>query len=49
MMKKYDQLNFPYVVWYNGDGTADAEALYNLNTGVLYNNGIAFSKYIASH
>jgi len=49
MMKKYDQLHFPYVVWYNGDGTADAEALYNLNTGLLYNNGVAFSNYIANH
>jgi hypothetical protein len=49
MLKRYDQLNFPYVVWYNGDGSASAEPLYNLNTGSLYNNGVAFSDYNANH
>jgi hypothetical protein len=45
MLRNYSQLNFPYVVWRSGDGVAGDEPLYNLNTGSLYSNGVAFSNF----
>lgn len=46
MLQEYDQLKFPYMVWFSGDGNDGAQPLYDLNTGMLFNNGIAFSAYM---
>lgn len=46
MLQKYDQVDFPYVIWYSGDqGVAGAKPLYDLKTGILYSNGTSFSNF----
>lgn len=46
MMQNYDQLDFPYVIWYSGEETQiGGNSLYNLNTGALYPTGLAFSNF----
>lgn len=49
MLQEYDQLKFPYMIWYSGEGGRGAEPLYDINTGALYANGKAFSNYNASY
>lgn len=49
ILNQYDQLNFPYVIWYSNDGMAGGESLYNLKTGQLYPNGMAFSRFNANY
>jgi hypothetical protein len=45
MLQEYDQLKFPYMVWYSSQGEAGSVPLYDLNSGVLHPNGTAFSNY----
>lgn len=46
MLGKYDQLDFPYAIWFSGeDGKAGAMPLYDLGTGILYPNGAAFALF----
>jgi len=49
MLQKYDQLNFPYAIWYSGTGEGGCKPLHNLNTGNLYNNGISYSNFLANY
>jgi len=48
MLQNFDQLNFPYALWINGgDSVGETQPLYNLNTGALYPNGVAFSNFMS--
>jgi hypothetical protein len=50
MLQEYDRLKFPYVLWYSGETIGgSSKSLYDLNTGALYDNGIAFSNFNGSY
>jgi hypothetical protein len=49
ILNQYDQLNFPYVLWYSNDGESGGEPLYDLKTGELYDNGISFSDFLQDY
>ena len=49
MLQLYDHLNFPYVIWFSGEGGRGAQPLYDLGTGKLYPNGIAFATFMAAY
>ena len=49
MLTEYDRLKFPYVIWFSGDGLGVAQPLFNLSTGALYTNGLAFSNFMAAY
>lgn len=49
VLKEYDYLNFPYALWYSGDGNSGAKPLHNLTTGALYSNGDAYSNFMATY
>ena len=44
-----DRLKFPYAIWFTSDGIGYAEPLYDLKTGTLYPNGVAFSNFLETY
>lgn len=49
MLQVYDNLRFPYAIWYSGTGEGGCRPLHSLTTGALYLNGIAYSTYLESY
>lgn len=49
MLSEYDRLKFPYAIWYSGEGGSGAQPLYNISSGVLALNGLAFAGFMAAY
>ncbi|CAN5178386.1 hypothetical protein BH11BAC6_BH11BAC6_08960 [soil metagenome] len=50
MLAEYDRLLFPYAIWFSDeDAQAGATSLYNMTTGVLGTNGLAFAAFMAAY